>query len=145
MFRGHLSSCCKVWNTFHVCYCPLIVYFIKDYRFEEDKYTFIFRYVAGSLTSYNYLAGICGVIPIIFAVLIVYLPESPRYLLVAGQSQKATDALCWLRASDKKCPTKEVLQEIDEVSQLLYYQTLAKQNVLKNYLLNFSFIDSRRN
>lgn len=75
------------------------------------------RYVMGCMTPYNYLAGICGVIPIIFAIFVAYLPESPRYLVSTGQQKEASNALCWLRSSDKKSPNKDVLQEIDEVDK----------------------------
>ncbi|CAL8109366.1 unnamed protein product [Orchesella dallaii] len=107
------------------------------------KFGILFTYVTGCMLPYNYLAGACGVVPIFFFIFVAYLPESPRYLIATKQSDRATDALCWLRASDKKCPSKEVLQEIDEIQeaisrkqqQKLNYKELMSPSTLKPLMI----------
>ncbi|CAL8146781.1 unnamed protein product [Orchesella dallaii] len=75
----------------------------------------LFSYSVGSLISHDKLSTISAFLSIIFGVGILYLPESPRWLMAKWRRQQAIDALCWLRACDVNNPSPDVLSEINEI------------------------------
>ncbi|CAL8109368.1 unnamed protein product [Orchesella dallaii] len=75
----------------------------------------LFTFVIGSMTSWQLLSATCGIFPLIFTIFSSLLPESPRYLIAKGRSEAALKALSWLRASDSTNPSKDVLEELDEI------------------------------
>ncbi|XP_050430160.1 uncharacterized protein LOC126839126 isoform X2 [Adelges cooleyi] len=60
-------------------------------------------YVMGWLGDYQSLIICCTVIPVITGILMLYVPESPYYLMLIGKTQEAADSLRKLRDySDKE-------------------------------------------
>lgn len=87
------------------------------------------------MTSWRILAGICGLFPIIFTFSSMFLPESPRYLLVIGKTNEAIRVLSWLRSNDALNPSKRVLDEIDEVKLYVYLYGIYRLKKLDFVLL----------
>ncbi|PSN57527.1 Facilitated trehalose transporter Tret1 [Blattella germanica] len=54
----------------------------------------------GPLVSLSNMAAICTVVPIIFAVCFLWLPESPMYLMKVGKVEEAKEAMTWLRGGN---------------------------------------------
>jgi SP family facilitated glucose transporter-like MFS transporter 8 len=54
---------------------------------------------------------ICATLPLIFAALFLFMPESPYFLIANGRKNEAIIALKWLRGS-----SYNILKEIDELS-----------------------------
>lgn len=70
----------------------------------------LFVYAVGSRASVFVLSIVCGCIPIIFAVIFVFMPESPYYWVSKKQPEKAISSLKWLRGNDYDFNTE--LQEL---------------------------------
>lgn len=60
----------------------------------------LFVYAVGSGGSVFTLSIICGCIPIVFAVIFVFMPESPYYWVSKNQTEKAVASLKWLRGDN---------------------------------------------
>lgn len=60
----------------------------------------LFVYSAGAGVSVFWLSLICAVIPLIFGVVFLFMPESPTYLVIKDRSQDAAKALQWLRGKN---------------------------------------------
>lgn len=56
---------------------------------------------------------ICGAVPILHFVLMLFVPDTPRYHLQKGEVNKAARALQWLRGADT---TEDVERELKEVN-----------------------------
>lgn len=59
-----------------------------------------FVYAVGSGVSVQWLSGICAFIPLIFALIFFFMPESPQYLVSKGKSSEATKSLKFLRGKN---------------------------------------------
>ncbi|XP_059052520.1 facilitated trehalose transporter Tret1-like [Achroia grisella] len=70
----------------------------------------LIQYVIGSITSWNILAGISASIPILSLLTMLFLPETPNYLLSHDNKEKAEKALTKLRGS-----TCDLEGEIDKM------------------------------
>lgn len=60
----------------------------------------LFVYVVGAFASVFALSIICGVIPLIFGGIFVFMPETPLYLISKGRKEEAAKSLKWLRGSE---------------------------------------------
>ncbi|KAL0266537.1 UNVERIFIED_CONTAM: hypothetical protein PYX00_009048 [Menopon gallinae] len=74
-----------------------------------------FSYVVGGSVSVFWLSVISGVVPVVFAVLFFFMPESPYYYAYKGDLERAKKSLGWLRGPEYD-PTEE-LKEIRESSE----------------------------
>ena len=87
----------------------------------------VFSYVLGAISGfrYYYISLVAVGLVALFEVLMIWLPETPRWLLARGQVEQAESVLLWLRG--KKINIKEELEEIKHV-------VVAKRNRKKNLL-----------
>ncbi|OXA48677.1 Facilitated trehalose transporter Tret1 [Folsomia candida] len=69
----------------------------------------IFRNVLGKLADFQWISFICGVIPLAFLVAILFVQESPRYLLMKKKEAEANKALSWFR---RKTSSQKVEEEL---------------------------------
>ena len=72
----------------------------------------LFTYAVGSLLPWESLAACSAVLPIITILVMVCVPESPRFLLENNKVEKAMKSLCWLRGTTSR---EEVQEELDMV------------------------------
>jgi len=61
----------------------------------------LLSYVVGWVAEYETLAAVGAVIPVITGVLMVFIPESPYYLMMAGKPDEAAKSLRRLRDYDE--------------------------------------------
>lgn len=59
----------------------------------------LFQYVVGSITSWRVLGGLCALCPLSAFLLMLFMPESPNYLVIKERSDKARKSLAKLRGS----------------------------------------------
>lgn len=60
----------------------------------------LYSYVTGPYLAYQEYAYVCAILPAIFTGLFMFMPESPYFLLMKGNEEKAKEALVWLRGED---------------------------------------------
>lgn len=79
----------------------------------------LFTFVVGGLTSWRVLSAISAVIPIIFVVTFVFVPETPQFLLAKNKRREAERSLRWLRGDKYNlAPELETMQkEVDNAAR----------------------------
>ena len=117
--RGMLVS----WNQFAIIFGQLVVYFVNFLILGEHTNPIIesigkgFNAVApGSdpwtiTTGWRYMFGSEAVPAGLFTILICFVPETPRYLVMVGQDDKALGILSKINGSEK---ARQILSDIKE-------------------------------
>ena len=59
----------------------------------------LFVYAVGAGVNVFWLSIICGIIPLIFGAIFMWMPESPAYLVVKDRNDEAMKAYKWLRGN----------------------------------------------
>lgn len=72
----------------------------------------LYGYIVGGYLELLYINILCAILPLIFAVVHLFMPESPVYLAMKNRPQDATRSLKWLRGND--CDISDELKEIME-------------------------------
>ncbi|XP_037031895.1 facilitated trehalose transporter Tret1-like isoform X2 [Bradysia coprophila] len=99
----------------------------------------LFVYAVGSGASVFVLSIVCGCIPIIFAVIFVFMPESPYYWVSKKQTEKAVASLKWLRGDNYDYNTE--LQELQseheerENSKISFAAAFARRTSVKALII----------
>lgn len=78
----------------------------------------LLEYCVGPFVSYHALALVSGGVPVLFAVLFFFMPESPHWLLQRGRREDARRALRWLRGTDEQ----SVAAELGEMTRAMELQ-----------------------
>lgn len=78
----------------------------------------LFTYVIGYFVTVFWLSIACAVIPIVFGMCMIFLPESPLYLLKVGHRAKAKESLQWFRGEyyDVEHELNEMQKNLDEIA-----------------------------
>ena len=117
--RGMLVS----WNQFAIIFGQLVVYFINFFILGDHTQPLIESIGQGMNqvlpesdpwtieTGWRYMFGSEMVPAGLFAILICFVPETPRYLASVGQDAKAEGILAKINGADK---AKGILKEIKE-------------------------------
>ncbi|XP_068147231.1 facilitated trehalose transporter Tret1-2 homolog [Drosophila tropicalis] len=73
----------------------------------------LYGYIVGAFLELLTINILCAILPIIFAVVHFFMPESPVYLALKGRQDDAAKALQWLRGKDADIQDelKEILEE----------------------------------
>lgn len=85
-------------------------------------------YVAGTFIHWNWLTIVCAAPSVLMTLLLAFLPETPRWLLMKGRTDEAIKALNWFRHNEIK-----VTSEIQDIQRSLR-EAAQKQVLLKDYL-----------
>jgi MFS family permease len=70
----------------------------------------LFAYVVGDYTSIYVFNIICGVLPLIFGIIFVFMPETPYYLISKNKEDACVKSLQWLRGKGY-----DVQTEVNEI------------------------------
>ena len=116
--RGMLVS----WNQFAIIFGQLVVYFVNFFILGDHIQPLVEdmgkglaaldpRAVWTVQTGWRYMFGSEAVPAGLFALLICFVPETPRYLVSIGQDQKAERILAKINGSGKAA---QILQDIKE-------------------------------
>lgn len=89
----------------------------------------LFVYIVGALTSVFWLNIICGICPLIFALLFFLMPESPVYLIMKNREQEAKNAFKWLRDDgyDTECEVEEWRENFNRDEQKISFKKALKE------------------
>ncbi|EDW61041.1 facilitated trehalose transporter Tret1-2 homolog [Drosophila virilis] len=72
----------------------------------------LYGYIVGGYLPLLTINILCAILPLIFAAVHFFMPESPVYLVMKGRPEDATKSLLWLRGKD--CDVSYELKEILE-------------------------------
>ncbi len=114
--RGMLVS----WNQFAIIFGQLVVYFVNFFILGDHIQPLVEEMGKGLAainpaaqwtvtTGWRYMFGSEAVPAGLFALLICFVPETPRYLVSVGQNEKALGILSKINGSAK---AQQILQEI---------------------------------
>ncbi|XP_064543960.1 facilitated trehalose transporter Tret1-2 homolog [Drosophila montana] len=96
----------------------------------------LYGYIVGGYLPLLTINILCAILPLIFAAVHFFMPESPVYLAMKGRPEDATKSLLWLRGKDcdVSYELKEILEEtnknVDE-PKLSTFQMLRRPITLK--------------
>lgn len=76
----------------------------------------LFSYILGAYVSVYWTSFISGVIPLVFALIFAFMPESPHFLVMKNREDEAKKTLKWLRGSsyDPSWEINELKHEFEE-------------------------------
>ncbi|XP_075238441.1 facilitated trehalose transporter Tret1-like [Lycorma delicatula] len=77
---------------------------------------FVTAYAAGPYLSYRNLIFVCIIMPSVFLVIFLWMPESPHHLLAKGRREETIKTLRWLRGG---VPEDYIEKELIEIQELL--------------------------
>lgn len=121
--RGTLVS----WNQFAIIFGQLVVYFVNFLILGEHTQPIIEKisetiYQVSSQsdqwtiqTGWRYMFGSEAFVAGIFTILVCLVPESPRYLALTGNDEKALNVLSHINGYEK---AKEILKQIKETTEV---------------------------
>ena len=116
--RGMLVS----WNQFAIIFGQLVVYFVNFFILGDHIQPLVEEMGKGMAaihpnaqwtvtTGWRYMFGSEAVPAGLFALLICFVPETPRYLVMVGQDEKALGILSKINGSSK---AQQILQDIKD-------------------------------
>ena len=116
--RGMLVS----WNQFAIIFGQLVVYFVNFFILGDHIQPLVEEMGKGLAainpnaqwtvtTGWRYMFGSEAVPAGLFALLICFVPETPRYLVMVGQDEKALGILSKINGSSK---AQQILQDIKD-------------------------------
>lgn len=79
---------------------------------------YLFEAVIGPLVSYRALNTISAVVPVVFMLMIVWIPESPYYLLKKNRKSEAAQCLRWFRCDDAEVHSELQQMEINVKNEM---------------------------
>jgi len=111
--RGKLVS----WNQFAIIFGMLIVYFVNYFITKGQPQEWI------DAQGWRYMFASNAVPAAVFGILLFLVPETPRFLALSGQQEKAMHVLSKINGTNK---AKEILQDIkdsahEKVEKVLAY------------------------
>lgn len=93
---------------------------------------FLLEYCAGPFISYNNLILASVVLPVLFILTFMWMPESPHYLLASGRTKDAITSLRWLRGD---IPMDAIEKELAQI-QLMLEVSSEKKVSLRDLIIN---------
>lgn len=102
----------------------------------------LFVYIVGALTSVYATNIICGICPLIFAVIFFFMPESPVYLIMKNREQKAKNALKWLRdeGHDIECEAREWKENFKDEQKVSFKEALKERSSVIALVIGFGLL-----
>ncbi|XP_054731972.1 facilitated trehalose transporter Tret1-2 homolog isoform X1 [Anastrepha obliqua] len=75
----------------------------------------LFVYAIGAGLSVFWINIVCGLIPLVFGAIFVFMPESPTYLITKNKDENAIESIQWLRGKDYEY--KSEIEELRDTQQ----------------------------
>jgi SP family facilitated glucose transporter-like MFS transporter 8 len=104
----------------------------------------LFVYGVGAGVNVFVLSIICGVIPLIFGAVFLFMPESPTYLVIKDRSDDARTSLKWLRGADYD-PTEEIAELENEKEErramnLSFREAFSRRSTIRACIISFGLM-----
>jgi SP family xylose:H+ symportor-like MFS transporter len=101
--RGKLVS----WNQFAIIFGMLVVYFVNYFITKDRAIEWI------NVTGWRYMFASESIVAGLFGILLFFVPETPRYLALTEQEEKALGILTKINGTIK---AKQILQDIKDTA-----------------------------
>ncbi|XP_073455617.1 solute carrier family 2, facilitated glucose transporter member 8 isoform X1 [Aquarana catesbeiana] len=94
-------------------------------------------YIAGMFLDWRWLAVLCSVPPVIMALFMIFMPETPRYLISQNQRVEALSALSFLRGPDvdHEWEYRQIESSADQKEGSLKVADLWNPSIYKPFLI----------
>ncbi|XP_045495403.1 facilitated trehalose transporter Tret1-2 homolog isoform X2 [Colias croceus] len=104
----------------------------------------LFAYAVGSYTSVFVFNILCTLIPIVFAIIFFFMPESPNFLVVKGRHDEAREALIRLRGRnydvDSELSNLQTKAEDAKNNPVSFLSAITKKTALKAVLICYALM-----
>jgi SP family facilitated glucose transporter-like MFS transporter 8 len=99
----------------------------------------LFVYVVGALADRLFVLNlICGILPVIFAAIFVFMPESPYYLIHKSEFKKGEDSLKWLRSGHNLEDIKREL--LEQNSKVNFKEFFKKRSAIRGLIVTVGLV-----
>lgn len=104
----------------------------------------LFSYIVGKYTTVFALNLICALIPIIFGVIFMFMPETPLFLISKGKKEAAAKSLKWLRGSEydysNELAELQAQNEADKKNKVSLAAALARRSTIKAIFISLGLM-----
>lgn len=104
----------------------------------------LFVYVVGAYASIFWTSIICGIVPIVFGILFILMPESPVFYVFKRKQTEATKSLTWLRGKkyDPLPEITELTREIEEQedNKVSFFSVLGRKSTKRALFIGFGLM-----
>ncbi|KAG5684032.1 hypothetical protein PVAND_013285 [Polypedilum vanderplanki] len=104
----------------------------------------LFVYAVGAGLKVYWLSIICGIIPIVFAAVFIFMPESPTYLVMKDESQKAAKSLKWLRG-EQYDPAEEIAELQNDIEErkaqsVSFAEAMSRKTTIRGLIISLGLM-----
>lgn len=104
----------------------------------------LFVYAVGYKANVVLLSIICGIIPIVFGAIFVFMPESPTYLVMKDNGQGAIKSLKWLRGQQYD-PSEEIAElqndaEERKTNSVTFGQAMSRKTTIRGLVVSMGLM-----
>ncbi|GAB6025926.1 Facilitated trehalose transporter Tret1 [Chamberlinius hualienensis] len=98
----------------------------------------LLMYVLGTYIRWDWLAIVCAAILALMAFLMLYLPETPRWLIMNNRREEAEISLQWLRGEyvDISEEIRDIIESIKETKEATPWLDYLKPPLLKCFIIS---------
>ncbi|XP_055606707.1 facilitated trehalose transporter Tret1-like [Uranotaenia lowii] len=104
----------------------------------------LFVYAVGAGVSVTVLSIICGVIPVAFAAIFFFMPESPQYYVEKERYDDASKSLKWLRGSqyDERAEIEELKENQAQLlaDKVSFLDSIKKKTTIKAIIISLGLM-----
>lgn len=101
----------------------------------------LFVYLIGPYMSVFWTNIVCGIIPLVFALIFFFMPESPVYLVIENREEEAIKSYKWLRGSAYNPHTEieELKKQLldDKKHQISLREAFSKRESIRALVIGF--------
>ena len=87
----------------------------------------LYVYCVGPYVTYFTFQLLCLIIPVVFLITFIFMPESPHYFISKGDREGAMKSLQFLREKH----SEEILEELDEIEHSVMESKTQKSGVME--------------
>ncbi|KAG5675998.1 hypothetical protein PVAND_005853 [Polypedilum vanderplanki] len=130
--------CCAIVNLCTQVYIseissPDIRGFLSAIQKVSGHFGMLISYMLGAILDWRQLAMLVAVAPMMLFVTVIYIPETPSFLMLKGRDEDAYRSLQWLRG-----PHKNVEVELDTIRSNIRTSRLNMDNNLNSNLASLT-------
>lgn len=106
----------------------------------------VFSYLVGMTQNYYVLTTVSLCVPVAFAILFFFLPESPVWLYVKGMKREAERSLSWYRSGDGEAVAEELhqLSLRSHLPRMRFSDLWKRRGTLRALLIGFGFVGGQQ-